>query len=53
MIILCRISKENRILAGLWYGNNKPDMSLFLRPLVEELTHIYHEGITVSTCVCL
>ena len=40
-----RCATEYRLLAGLWYGNNKPDMSLFLKPLAKALQKLYHEGI--------
>jgi len=34
-----RISIENPISAGLWYGTTKADMSLFMKPLAEALKH--------------
>ncbi|XP_065906528.1 uncharacterized protein [Dysidea avara] len=43
-----RISKENRILAGLWYGTTKPDMGLFMKPLTEALKQLYYAGVTVT-----
>lgn len=39
-----RVSKENRILTGLWYGSLNPDMSLFLRPVVESLKKLHTDG---------
>ena len=36
--------KENRIFAGLWYGSEKPDMTLFLKPLCNALTKLYTDG---------
>ena len=39
-----RITKENRIFAGLWYGHIKPDMSLFLKPLAVALRTLYTDG---------
>ena len=40
----CRIARPNRLLAGLWYGNGKPDMTLFLKPLAETLIKLHNEG---------
>ena len=39
-----RIAKENLVLAGLWYGTVKPDMSLFMKPLTEALKRLHDEG---------
>ena len=39
-----RIAKQNRLLAGLWYGNCKPDMTLFLKPLAKTLIKLHNEG---------
>ena len=39
-----RISKENRILAALWYGTIKPDMSLFMKPIAHTLKQLYDDG---------
>ena len=41
---ICRIAKENLILAGLWYGTAKPDMGLFMEPLANILKQLYDEG---------
>ena len=45
-----RISKENRILAGLWYGKSKPDMLMFLKPVVDSLIKLHSEGTAIVTC---
>ncbi|XP_046564144.1 uncharacterized protein LOC124272946, partial [Haliotis rubra] len=42
-----RYSAECRLFAGLWYGINKPTMSIFLQPLVEELKSLYETGTDV------
>ncbi|XP_067654084.1 uncharacterized protein [Haliotis asinina] len=42
-----RYSAECRLFAGLWYGINKPTMSIFLQPLVEELKSLYEKGLFV------
>lgn len=36
--------KENILLCGLWYGS-KPDMNIFLKPFVEELSILHNEGL--------
>ena len=41
---MCRVLKENRIFAGVWYGCAKPDMSLFLKPVATSLKKLYLEG---------
>ena len=45
--IVCRISKQNRVLGGIWYGKAKPDMTLFLKPLAEALSRLYTEGMHI------
>ena len=47
--IVHRVTKENRIFAGVWYGNAKPDMSLFLELLTRSLKELYLEG---TVCFC-
>ena len=47
-----RILKENIILAGLWYGDAKPDMSVFWEPLSITLNNLYHTGVCVRNCHC-
>lgn len=39
-----RITTEYRLLAGLWYGSSKPDMSLFLKPMAKTLQRMYDDG---------
>ena len=43
-----RMKTENMILAGLWFGSNKPAMSTFLKPLVNTFKTL-EEGIQVSS----
>lgn len=40
----CRIRIENHIFAGLWHGCSKPDMALFLKPLVKSLQSACSSG---------
>jgi hypothetical protein len=35
---------KNMILWGIWQGNGKPRMVSFLKPLVEDLNKLYHQG---------
>lgn len=44
-----RFSKCNMLLAGLWFAKAKPVMSSYLRPIVEEVNHLYSTGILVHT----
>ena len=39
-----RRSKKNRILAGLWFGYEKPYMRTFLRPIVNTLKSLAIKG---------
>ena len=48
--LICRFSKRNMILAGLWYSRDKPTMTTFLRPLIDELNCLYKDG-NVTKCV--
>lgn len=41
-----RDRKDNILLCGLWYGNEKPNMNLFLRPFIDELTDLHSLGIS-------
>ena len=44
-----RVLKENSILAGLWFGEEKPNMSFYLKPIVEELIILENRGIEVRS----
>ena len=35
-----RYKMKNILLAGLWYGNSKPDMAIFVKSFVTELTEM-------------
>ena len=39
-----RFSKSHMLLAGLWHAEEKPTMTSFLRPLVEEISILHNEG---------
>ena len=41
--------KENSIFAGLWFGETKPNMSVFLKPIVTELIKLESYGIIVKS----
>lgn len=40
-----RFSRRNMILAGLWFSKEKPTMTCFLRPLMEEMNALSIHGI--------
>ncbi|KAL7299460.1 hypothetical protein TKK_0007701 [Trichogramma kaykai] len=42
-----RIKKENLILAGLWFGTDKPNPNLFMSSLVHELDELF-QGIQIE-----
>lgn len=39
------VRKRNVIIAGLWFGTSKPQMSLFLNSVVSEMNSLYRQGI--------
>jgi len=39
---------ENVILAGLWFGELKPNMTVFLKPVFNELMKLEQHGIEVK-----
>ena len=45
--ICFRRLKKYRVLAGLWFGEEKPNMNTFLDPLVRELQHLYSKGMQI------
>ena len=47
--IKLRAIKENVILAGLWFGETKPNMTIFLKPIFSELRTLETEGIQVTS----
>ena len=44
-----RMLKENTLFAGLWFGEMKPNMQLFLKPLVKELSVLETSGVKVTS----
>ena len=42
-ILSFSFSKRNMLLAGLWFGNMKPNMATFLKPLMEEMNILQHD----------
>ena len=44
-----RTLKENSIFAGLWFGETKPNMSIFLKPVITELIKLESHGIIVKS----
>jgi len=43
-IVCCRFSKQNLLLAGLWYAPEKPSMNMFFYPLVHSLNDLFKDG---------
>ena len=41
---ILRFSRQNVLLAGLWYGEQKPPMSIYLKPLIDSVNTLYREG---------
>jgi len=41
-----RFNTWNYMVAGLWFGKEEPDMSIFLMPFILELQKLYYEGFT-------
>ena len=41
------MTKENIILAGLWFGRSKPEMTTFLEPFVTKVKEL-EAGITIT-----
>lgn len=44
-ILICRFSKRNLLLGGLWFSKAKPTMSTFLHPIVDEINLLANKGI--------
>lgn len=42
---------KNMILAGLWYGGEKPSMQLFLKPIIEELSELETTGFIIIVTI--
>ena len=43
-----RISKENLILSGIWFGEHKPNMAYFLIPQLESIQFLKKTGINIE-----
>lgn len=43
-----RMRKEYIILASVWFGPRKPDMSIILDPVIMELQQLYCSGVEVN-----
>ena len=44
-----RLLKENMIIGGLWFGQEKPNMRVFLKPIIAELATLERDGIEVQS----
>jgi len=43
-----RFTRKNMLLWGVWQGQGKPKMNMFLRPLITDLTDLYQNGLSVT-----
>ena len=43
------IHTENMIIAGLWFGEAKPKMDVFLKPIFTELVDLERNGVKVKS----
>lgn len=43
-----RTSKENTLLAGLWFGRKKPNPNVFLCPLKDALASLENDGVSLK-----
>ena len=43
-----RMRKQNILLGGLWFGESKPNMSIFLQPLMKTLSKLELQGTVVK-----
>lgn len=51
-----RFLRKNMLLWGVWQGNGKPKMNMFLHPLVLDLLELYNNGISIvvgSKTICV
>jgi hypothetical protein len=39
-----RFLRKNMLLAGVWYSKDKPTMTTFLKPIIEEINELYVHG---------
>jgi len=44
-----RIRTENMIISGLWFGENKPNMNIYLLPIFRELLSLERKGVEVRS----
>jgi len=47
-----RILKENMIISGLWFGEAKSNMNVFLKPIIAELMALENHGVEVKPPTC-
>lgn len=44
-----KLRKNNVMLCGLWHGNTRPPMNIYLEPFIEELEELHENGLTCTT----
>ena len=47
-----RTLKENMIIAGLWFGESKPSMNIYLKLIIKELMILEQHGVEVQPPMC-
>ena len=48
--LLLHVSRNcisNKVLAGVWFGNKKPAINTFLKPICEAMNTLFYKGIIV------
>ena len=43
-----RIQKENLLFCGLWFGESKPNMNLYSKPMIDSFRKLETEGIAIN-----
>ena len=44
----CRFNRKNLVLAGLWFSKEKPTMTTFLEPLIQDLNVLADKGVLLK-----
>ena len=39
-----RFSRENMLLCGMWFDREKPSMTTFIKPIIEQINKLYLQG---------
>jgi hypothetical protein len=44
-----RFLRKNMLLGGMWYSKEKPTMTTFLKPILDEINMLYRKGLEIVT----